>query len=264
MGAGASLMEVLEGVHDPRSDRGKRHPLPALLALAVVGMLAGMTSYEAIADYGKQRGGEFLRLLGFTRRRGLCKATYSRVFRRIDVADFEARIGRWIGAQLGPRDAPHLCLDGKTARGSRDGEAPAVHLISAYAPDVKAVMAQLRVDAKTNEHKAALELLGVLPVEGKIITGDAMFTHRDVCAEVIERGGDYILPVKDNQPTLRADIAAAFAQPGAELSPPPGGASRGRGRPGPRSGQGARSSRGANHRGDLLAGRVPGIGLAGL
>ena len=74
--------------------------------------------------------------------------------------------------------------------------------MAAYAPDVKAVLAQLRVDAKTNEHKAALELLGVLPLKGKIVTGDAMFTHRDVCAEVIEGGGDYVLPVKENQPTL--------------------------------------------------------------
>jgi DDE_Tnp_1-associated/Transposase DDE domain len=229
--ADASLMEVLEGIHDPRAARGKRHPLPALLALAVVGMLAGMTGYEAIVDYGKQRGGEFLRLLGFTRRRGLCKATYSRVFRRIDVADFESRVGRWIRGQLGPHDAAHLAIDGKTARGSRDGQAPGIHPVSAYAPDVKAVLDQLRVDAKTNEHKAALGLLGVLPIEGRIITGDAMFTHRDVCASVIERGGDYILPVKENQPTLRADIAAAFAQPGAELSPPAGGAGRGRGRP---------------------------------
>ena len=84
---------------------------------------------------------------------------------------------------------------------------------------VKAVLAQLRVDAKTNEHKAALELLGVLPLKGKVVSGDAMFTHRDVCATVIEGGGDYVLPVKENQPTLAKDIAAAFAEPEAGLSP---------------------------------------------
>ena len=232
MEAQISLMELLEGLHDPRRAQGKRHPLPALLGLAIVGMLAGMTSYEAIVQYGKERGGDFLQLLGFTTRWGLCKATYSRVFRRIDVADFEARVGRWIGARLGRDDAPHLCIDGKTARGSRDGGTPGVHLVSAYAPDVKAVLAQLRVDAKTNEHKAALELLGVLPLKGKVLTGDAMFTHRDVCAAVIEGGGDYVLPVKENQPTLGKDIAAAFAEPEAGLSPPAGRATRGRSRPG--------------------------------
>jgi hypothetical protein len=221
MEAQLSLMELLEGLHDPRRDQGKRHPMPALLGLAVVGMLAGMTSYEAIVQFGKERGWEFLQLLGFTTRWGLCKATYSRVFRRIDVADFEDRVGRWIAARLGRNDAPHLAIDGKTARGSRDGATPGVHLVSAYAPDVKAVLAQLRVDAKTNEHKAALELLGVLPLKGRVVSGDAMFTHRDVCSTVIEAGGDYLLPVKDNQPTLARDIAAAFAEPEAGLSPPP-------------------------------------------
>ncbi|MGC1719278.1 MAG: ISAs1 family transposase [Isosphaeraceae bacterium] len=102
---------------------------------------------------------------------------------------------------------------------SRRLHAPGVHLVSAYAPDVKAVLAQLRIDAKTNEHKAALELLGVLAVKDKIITGDAMFTHREFCAKVIEGGGDYVLPVKENQPTLGKDIAGAFAEPEAGLSP---------------------------------------------
>jgi hypothetical protein len=231
MDAPVSLMELLEGLYDPRRARGRRHPLAALLGLAVVAMLAGMTSYEAIVHYGKERGWDFLQHLGFTTRWGLCKATYSRVFRRIDAAEFEARVGRWVRGRLGPGDAPHVAIDGKAARGSRDGVTPGVHLVSAYAPHVKAVLAQLRVDAKTNEHKAALELLGVLAVKGKVVTGDAMFRHRDFCAKVIAPGGDYVLPVKDNQPTLGKDIAAAF-EPEAGLSPPPGGAARGRGRPG--------------------------------
>lgn len=237
MEAHTSLMELLGGLHDPRRAQGRRHPLPALLGLAVVAMLAGMTSYEAMVQYGKERGWEFLQLLGFTTRKGLCKATYSRVFRRIDVADFEARIGRWIRARLGPDDARLLNLDGKTARGSRDGDTPGAHLVAAYAPDVKAVLSQLRVDAKTNELKAALQLLGILAdedaIRGRVITGDAMFTHRDVCTEVIAAGGDYVLPVKENQPTLRQDIAAAFAEPEAGLSPPTDPAYRSRSRPRP-------------------------------
>jgi hypothetical protein len=264
MEANVSLMELLEGLDDPRAARGKRHPLPALLTLAVVAMLAGMTSYEAIVDYGRERGGEFLRLLGFTRRRGLCKATYSRVFRRIDAAAFEALVARWIHGRLGPHDAHHLALDGKTARGSRDGEAPAVHLLAAYAPDVRAVVAQLRVDAQTNELKAALEMLAILPIKGRVITADAIQTHREICAAVIAGGGDYLLPVKDNQPTLRADIEAAFAEPSSGLSPPPGGAARGVRRSGYDGGQGAWPDRDADARGDDVAGGILGRRLAGL
>jgi hypothetical protein len=64
-------------------------------------------------------------------------------------------------------------------------------------------------------------MLAILPIDGRLITADAIQTHREICARVIEGGGDYILPVKDNQPTLRADIEAAFAEPEAGLSPPP-------------------------------------------
>ena len=264
MEADITLMELLEGLQDPRAARGKRHPLPALLSLAVVAMLAGMTTYEAIVDYGKERGWEFLQLLGFTRRRGLCKATYSRIFRRIDVAAFEAAVSRWICGRLKPGDTPHLAIDGKTLRGSRDGETPAVHLLSAYAPDVEAVVAQMRVDAKTNELKAALEMLAILPIKGRLITADAIQTHRAICAAVIEGGGDYILPVKDNQPTLRADIEAAFAAPEAGLSPPPEQAPCRMPGSGHDRGQGAWSDREADAGVDDLSGGLLGRRLAGL
>jgi hypothetical protein len=119
-----------------------------------------MKGYEAIAQYGRERGKDFLYLVGIIRQRGLCKATYSQVFRRIDVADFESRVGQWIRGRIGTGEAPQIALDGKTSRGSRDGDTPAIHLVAAYAPDVPATVAQLRVDAKTNGHKAALEQLG--------------------------------------------------------------------------------------------------------
>ena len=74
-----------------------------------------------------------------------------------------------------------------------------------------AVLGQVRVDATTNEHKAALRLLGILPpLDGAVVTADALFTHRDVCAAIRERGGDYLLPAKDNQARLQADIRTAL------------------------------------------------------
>jgi predicted transposase YbfD/YdcC len=83
----------------------------------------------------------------------------------------------------------HFALDGKTLRRSHDGQTPAVHLLSAFAPKVQAAIGQLRVDAKTNEHKAALRLLGVRPaLAGKVVTGDAIFCQTEV-AEVLEKQG---------------------------------------------------------------------------
>jgi hypothetical protein len=219
MDATASLLERLAALDDPRSARGRRYSLASLLSLAVVAMLAGMTSLEAIAHFGRLWGTRLTHLLGFRSGATPSKATYSRLFAALDTAAVEAILAEWVRDRCPPERWRHLALDGKTLRGSADGEAPGVHLLTAYAPEVAAVLGQLRVDRKTNEHKAALRLLGVLPLAGKVVTADAMFTHRDVCRAIRDGGGDYILPVKDNQPTLRADIEAAFA-PAATLSPP--------------------------------------------
>jgi hypothetical protein len=129
----------------------------------------------------------------------------------LDVQAFEQALSRWIASRLPEGPEKPIALDGKTARGSRDGNVPGQHLVAAYCGQAQAVLAQLRVDAKTNEHKAALQFLGILPVRGNIISGDAMFCQRDVCATIIAAGGDYVFTVKDNQPSLVIDIGAGFA-----------------------------------------------------
>jgi DDE_Tnp_1-associated/Transposase DDE domain len=248
----ASLLECFATLPDPRSKQGRRYPLPAVLGLSVVAMLAGMTSLEAIAQFGRLWGPRLAPLLGFRSGKTPSKATLSRTFRGVSAGAVEAVLRAWVRGRCPEDRWRHLTLDGKALRGSKDGEAPGVHLLTAYAPEVAAVVGQLRVDKKTNEHKAALQLLGVLPLGGKVVTADAMFTHRDVCRAICGNGGDYLLPVKDNQPRLRADIEAAFAVPTA-LSPPaatPPGAER---RLRPPSRQGARPPRGAPVDGDPVA-----------
>jgi hypothetical protein len=211
MPAPLSLLEELARVPDPRSRRGTRHPLPAILGLTVLAMLTGCKSYTAIAQFGRDKGFPLAFALGFRRGKTPTKSRLSTLFRRLDVTAFEAALSRWVAARLGSPDGLHICIDGKTARGSKDGDVPGHHLVAAYAPAAQAVLAQLRVDAKTNEHKAALGLLGILPVKGCIFTGDAAFCQRDFCEKVIDGGGDYVLTVKDNQPSLATDIAAGLA-----------------------------------------------------
>jgi hypothetical protein len=224
MDATTTLLEVFRDprLMDRRRAQGLRHPLPAILGLTVVAMLTGITSRRGVVQFGNALGRPFRQLLGATRYKAPSEATLCRVFRDLDVATFERLIREWIAARLGGRAFEHIAIDGKAIRGSRREDLPAVHLLAAYASEMGATLAQLRVDAKTNEHKAALELLGILPLASKVVTGDAMFTHRDVCSEVVCGGGDYVLPAKENQPKLLADIRAAFATPPAGLSPPAG------------------------------------------
>lgn len=211
----ASLIDLLAELPDPRDPRGVRHPLVPVLSLCLVATLAGCSSLAAISQFGRDRGAAFAHALGFRRGKVPAPSTLSELLRDLDADALDALIGRWLaGRHAGGWDV--VALDGKTARGSRDGDAPGTHLLAAYAPQAAAVIGQLRVDAKTNEHKAALRLLGVLPpLAGAVVTGDAMFAHRDVCDAVHDRGGEYLLFVKDNQETRLADIAAAFAAPAA-------------------------------------------------
>jgi hypothetical protein len=211
MPAPLSLLEVFAQIPDPRDARGKRHPLTAILSLAVLAMMTGVKSYSGIAQFGRDRGIALAHALGFRRGKTPAVSTFSEVFRALDIDAFEAALSRWIASRRPPGEERVVSLDGKTARGSKDGDAPGQHLVAAYDGDARAVLAQIRVDAKTNEHKAALQLLGILPVANTVFVGDAMFCQRDLCAAIVEGGGDYVFFVKDNQPSLAVDIGAGLA-----------------------------------------------------
>jgi hypothetical protein len=173
-------------------------------------MLSGAKSYEAIAQFGREKGFTLAHALGFTRGKTPTKSTFSVLFRILDVQTFEEVLSRWVVSRVPEGQEKPISLDGKTARGSRDGDLPGQHLVAAYYAEAQAVLAQVRVDAKTNEHKAALQLLGILPVKGNILTGDALFCQRDLCAAIIAAGGDYVFTAKDNQPSLVIDIDAGL------------------------------------------------------
>jgi hypothetical protein len=236
-----SLVEVLATAPDPRDPRGRRHPLAAILSLTVVAVLAGMKSLTAIAQFGRDHGTPLAHALGFTRGQTPAKSCLSDRFRAPDAAALDDALCRWLRSRAGDGWRA-VALDGKTARGSADGDAPGVHLLSAFVPSAAAGIGQLRVEATTNEHKAALRLVGVLPLGGKVVTGDALFTHRDVAAKVLGGGGDYVPFVKDNQPELKGQIEAAL-HGDAAFSPLPAQAEGGGRAGGADGGQGARPPR---------------------
>jgi len=218
-----SLYEAFGAVPDPRSALGTQHPLPALLTLATVAMLCGCRGLSAIAQWGREHP-ELAPLLGFTRKKKQkkewkqkpklklpCASTFHYLFRDIDIQAFEAVLTQWMLTN-GFKDSaqPVLNIDGKTLRGSHQGEVPGVHLVAAYSATTGTALAQLQVDSKTNEHKAALQLLNLIPMENTLVTGDAAFTQKDLCQEIVNRKGDYFITVKDNQPTLNKNILDAF------------------------------------------------------
>lgn len=205
-----SLFDCFASVPDPRSVLGKRHPLNAILTLCSVAMLCGCRSLFAIAQFGRDRGKHFAAALGFTRETTPCCTTLHYLFVALDEVAFENAIAQWTTAAAAAHGWTTVSLDGKTLRGSTDVQLPGVHLLAAYAHEAGIVLRQLPVDVKTNEHKAALELLDLIPVKGKIVTGDAMFCQRDLSRKIRAKQGDYLWPVKDNQPDMLAAIEDAF------------------------------------------------------
>ena len=245
------LLELLAELPDPRGRHGRQYPLSALLGLTLVAVLAGQTSLAAIAQFGRLRGHRLGHALGFKSGKMPCANTLAKLLRGLDADRLDATIGEWLAGRHGG-GWEHVAIDGKVLRGSRDGTVPGVHLLAAYAPQAAAVVAQMAVEATTNEHKAALRLLGALPpLRGAVVTADAMFTHADFAAKVLERRGEYVLYAKANQPDLRDDIAAAFATAeGGDFSPPTAaGVGPGR-RGGLDAGRGPRAGRGPDP-GDL-------------
>jgi hypothetical protein len=206
-----SLQEALAAIPDPRSRHGRRFPLVPCLCLVALGILIGRKSIAAILELHEDFGDGLPLALGFRHARFPGHDALSDLLSRLDPAAVEAALAAWVKPRLAPEALAVMALDGKTLKGSRDGDIPGHHLVAAYAPQAQAVLAQMRVDAKTNEHKAALALLGLLPLRGKVITGDAMFCQRDVAKAITAAGGDYIFTVKANQPGLGIDVGAGFA-----------------------------------------------------
>jgi hypothetical protein len=207
-----SLYSALAQLPDARKARGKLYPLPALLTMTVAAILCGCKTLTAVAQWGHDYN-HLLGLLGFTKRKGQryrspCVGELSTVYAALDADAFEAALRGWL--QAGGTGGV-LAVDGKRLRGTREGAVPGVHLVSAFDRDARAALAQVPV-GDTNEAKAALALLGLIPLCGVVVTGDAAFTHRDFCEAVIAGGGDYLLPVKDNQPELKEAIATGFTR----------------------------------------------------
>lgn len=183
-----SLYEALGEVPDPRDASGRRHPLQAVLTLTSVAILSGARSLYAVAQFGRDRGKEFAAALGFTREVPPCCATLHYLFKALDRRAFEGAVRRWARGRCESVGWEAVHLDGKALRGIQGHEVPGVHLLAAYCHEAKAVLDQIPVGAKTNEHKAALELLDLVPVKGKLFTGDAMFCQRDLSRKIRKKG----------------------------------------------------------------------------
>ncbi len=209
-----SLWEALQAVPDHRDRSGRRYPLAGLLVIAIAALMSGRTGQIGIKRWGEKLSEAALLSLGIKRGRVPAPSVWCEFFKKLDVEVLERVLAAWVVGDQGP--AGHTALDGRRLRGSRHGGNTGVHLIAAFSERLKGVVGELKVPPDANEITAALALLKQMPLEGVIITGDAIFAQKEICRTIIDGGGDYLFTVKSNQPALKADIALAF-QPDSPL-----------------------------------------------
>jgi hypothetical protein len=201
------LFERLGQIVDPRKRRGVRHPLPSILAIAACAVLSGAVSMCAIAEWAMHLSAEQLRRFGSRRNSAPSERTFRRMLGAVDAAAFDRVIGQWAAEHCESVDRA-LALDGKTLRGSADGEGKPLHLLAALLHNEAVVAAQIAVPDKTNEIPCAKPLLAPLDLTGAVVTADALHTQRETARYLVEdKGADYLFTVKENQSTLYWDLA---------------------------------------------------------
>jgi hypothetical protein len=201
------LIDLLKTIVDPRKPRGVRHPVVTITAIAILAALSGARSFQAIGEWAQGLSREALRKLGSKRWKPPSEPTIRRVVQRLNADEVDAKTGAWVANQH-PLSGQSVAIDGKTLRGAHDAGQRAPHLLSAILHEEGVVIAQLRVEEKTNAIPKLPELLAPLPLEGALITADAMHTQTESARYIVEqKKADYFFIVKENQPTLRQDIS---------------------------------------------------------
>jgi predicted transposase YbfD/YdcC len=207
-----SLYARFQHLNDPRKAHGKRYSLTTLIVIIFVAKLCGKDTPMEIADWAKNHAEELAKLLKLKRNWMPHHNTIRRVFQNIlDEAEF-AGLAQAHAQQEAGDAGKVLAMDGKFLRGTRiAGQEDSDNILSVYNVSEQQVLAQTAVDSQESEVTAAPRVLQEVSLAGKVITADALHTQRAISQQIVEQGGDYLWPVKENQPRLYQDIQRLFA-----------------------------------------------------
>jgi predicted transposase YbfD/YdcC len=208
----ASISEHFATLEDPRIDRTKQHALVDILVIAICGVVCGADTWVDIAEFGRAKQAWLKTFLELPN--GIpSHDTLGDVFARLEADQFQRCFVNWMQAVSGITQGQVVAIDGKTLRRSHDRPLgkTAIHMVSAWATRNRLVLAQVKVDEKSNEITAIPELLQVLDVAGCLVTLDAMGCHQTIADTIVAREADYVLALKENQGHLYEDVHLLFA-----------------------------------------------------
>jgi len=197
---------------DTRDPRGKIYPLSMVLSMVVLAKLAGEDKPSGITEWIRLRCDSFVKLFNFKHRRMPCLNIIRRVLQEIlSLDELEKIFSHYLHETYGGQQSQLVTIDGKTMRGTiPKGSTKGLHLLAAYLPEEGVVLKQVEVDIKENEIRAAPELIEGIDLKNKVVCADAMHTQRQLSANVLAKGGNYLWFVKENQSTLLADVEQFF------------------------------------------------------
>lgn len=214
-----ALVERLQTIADPRrQSENLKHRLVDIIILGFCGVLAGCDDFVEIAEWAKVHEEFFRSFLELPH--GIpSHDTFNRVFAMLKPTTLQEVLLPWLLERRGP-PGEGIHLDGKTLRQTcrKTKQLKALQVVSAWAGQRGITLGQVTVEAKSNEITAMPQLLELLDLRDKVVTTDAMGCQKAIAETIVAGGGDYILAVKDNQPTLHAELQAAFAT---AATPPP-------------------------------------------
>jgi predicted transposase YbfD/YdcC len=205
-----SPLKYFAELRDPRVERTREHLLEEILLMAIAAVLSGAESWNEIEDYGKAKRPWFK---GFLQLPGGIPShdTFNRVISALDPAEMEKGFADWVVSIAKLTAGEVVAIDGKALCGTREaGKKTLVHMVSAWASANNLVLAQRKVDDKSNEITAIPKLLDALELSGTVITIDAMGCQRAIACRIVDKKADYILAVKENQAILLEEIKDSF------------------------------------------------------
>jgi predicted transposase YbfD/YdcC len=208
--AGVVFLSHFEDLQDVRESGKVRYPLSEILLLCLCGVLAGADGWVEIAEWGKAQLSYLRRFLPYAAGTP-SHDTVGDLFKRLHAETFRDCFISWVDSfQVGLKKT--VAIDGKTLRHSFDENQSAIHLVSAWASEQQLVLGQEKVDCKSNEITAIPKLLDLLELEGAIVTIDAMGCQKAIAEKIRDKKADYILALKENQPTLEKDVREFLGQ----------------------------------------------------
>jgi predicted transposase YbfD/YdcC len=203
-------LKYFADLRDPRVERTREHVLEEVLLIAIAAVLSGAGGWNEIESYGKAKAGwfkTFLKLPG-----GIpSHDTFNRVFAALDPEELENGFVAWVSSMARLTAGEVVAIDGKALRGTREaGKKAIVHMVSAWANSNNLVLAQRKVEEKSNEITAIPKLLDALELSGTVVTIDAMGCQRSIAEKIVDKKADYILAVKQNQGHLLEEVKDSF------------------------------------------------------